>query len=450
MKNAILYITTLALLFSCKENVFERIEPQINDEFAAPEGTTAPLPYPLDSSFTVNSIVSVETEKSRLDQKWNSSDFVPTGWYAEEGKTIIVNLKRVKGDYYPKLIIGTYNRYAGANNEVKEITLLPGNNTIQIERSGLIYIRYTGETNQNQAIVKFSKGVTPAPYFVAGKTTKEEWKGMLNTYINSPDAVLFGGKIIMVVNRRTALDNIHEDQNELLRTANQIWEWEEDIAGLDNSSPLHARNPHYHLMTETSDPDYYMAAFLYGTMYNGSTAVRVLVSPTELNSWGPWHELGHHHQQASYHWTGLSEVTVNIYSLYVQEMLGKTPELKSRGTWPAVASYLAQANASKNFDAIEDLFVKLAMFRQLQLAFGNQFIKDLHKYTRENKLSSSSTDAAKKDFLMIAASKISKKNLSLFFQKWGFSATEFASTYTKINALNYAVPANDITKLQDN
>lgn len=447
MKKNFIYFLFLLALISCKDSSFDRIIPEDNDEFPAPAPPATPLPYPLDSAFQVKSITSAETERIRLNQNFSSSDFIPTGWFAEEGSDLIVNLRRLKGDYYPVLIIGTYNRTANPDADVKTYTLTPGNNSIKVEKSGLIYIRYNGELNNNESIVKFVSGVKPAPFYRAGKTSKEEWKGMLNTYTSSPDAVLFGGKIIIVVNRRTALDNIAEDQELLLKTANNIWEWEEDFAGLDNSSALHTRNLHNHLMTESNNPEYYMAAFHYGTFYNASSAAHMLVKPKDINSWGPWHEIGHHHQQASYLWTDLMEVTVNLYSLYVQEKLGREPELKTRGTWPSVVSYLALPTASKNFDGIEDPFIKLAMFRQLWLAFGSDFYTQLHKVTREKKLANSATDLQKKEFFMLRACEISGRNLTNFFQKWGM--TGVSTIYPKITALGLPIPSSDLTKLQD-
>lgn len=447
MKKNLLYICMILSMISCKESTFDRVIPEENDEFPTADPPPSPLAYPLDSVFQLKSITSAETERLRLNQNWTSSDFIPTGWYAEEGSTLIVNMKRVKGDYYPILIIGTYNRAPGIDGQVKTYALTPGNNKIQVEKSGLIYIRYNGETNQNEARVKFVSGVKPAPFFIAGKTSKESWKGMLNSYTSSPDAVLFGGKIIMVVNRRVALDNVEADQNLLLAKANSIWEWEEDFCGLDNSSAIHMRNQHYHLMTESSDPEYYMAAYHYGTQYNGNAAIKVLVQPDELNSWGPWHEIGHHHQQASYLWTGLMEVTTNLYSLYVQEQQGIQPELKTRNIWPKAKDFLSLAPASKNFDDLEDPFIKLAMFRQLWLAFGTEFYQELHKITRENKLRETATDLQKKEFFMLNACKISGRNLSNFFQKWGMSGV--TSVYPKITALGLPIPSSDLTKLED-
>ena len=412
-----------------------------------PQGSGAnKLPYPIDSVFVVSSVPEATREKTRLNQSFLSSDFSPTGWYVNANEKIVVNLRRTKGNNYPTLIIGTYNKYSGSKN-VQVVYLTPGNNTVVPEYSGLVFIRYDGDANMHQSTVKFMSGMYPAPIYIAGKTTKQQWRGMLNTYTTSSDAVLYGGKIIIALNRRVALDNIAQDQELLLANANQIWEWQEDISGLDGSSAKHSRNPHNHLMTEYNNDTYFMAAFNYGTFYNHKTAIQVLVRPSDLNSWGPWHEMGHHHQQEAYKWSDLTEVTVNIYSLYVEKKLGITPgRLKSSGAWAKIRTYLNQSELVKNYDTIEDLFVKLGLFAQLSMAYGDDFYIRLHKDTRED-LPVTNTDLAKKRYFMLKACEISGYDLSRFFKDWGMNGVQ--SVYPEIEAMNLPAPTINPSSLQE-
>lgn len=441
MKKTLLFLTIICLVSSCKKEEISRNTPEDYTEFPGLSNTDKITPYPVDSSYTVSSLPNGESERIRLNQNFTPSDFTPTGWYAEERSTIVVNLKRIKGDYYPSLIVGTYNKDIDKSS-VKTYYLAPGKNIIEIDRAGLIFIRYPGLKNENQAIINFVSGVIPAPFYQAGKTSKEQWKGMLTTYSDCPDAIMYGGKIMIVTNRRAALDNAHENQEDMLSIANKIWNLQEEYSGLDGSSPLHTPNIHNHLMTETNNLDLYMFASTYGTAYNANTALQVLLNPRDLNTWGPWHELGHHHQQSSYLWEGLMEVTVNLYSLYIDKKMNAN---SNRINWSNVKAYMAQAQSLRNFDAIEDLFTKLAMYEQLTMTFGDDMFIKLHKLTRETPLATGATDANKKGYFALQASKASGKDLTLFFRAWGIT---IPATYsTQITALKLPVPTSDISKL---
>ena len=75
-----------------------------------------------------------------------------------------------------------------------------------------------------------------------------------------------------------------------------------------------------------------MFATHYHTGYVPETMDRVLnIKRLQGDGWGPWHEVGHLHQQAPWFWSGVGEVTVNIYSLSVQRMLGNKSSLEEDG-----------------------------------------------------------------------------------------------------------------------
>ncbi len=51
----------------------------------------------------------------------------------------------------------------------------------------------------------------------------------------------------------------------------------------------------------------------------------------EKDGWGPWHEAGHQRQQ-TWKWSGLTEVTVNIYSMAVQRAFWESFTFRSGRT----------------------------------------------------------------------------------------------------------------------
>ena len=74
-------------------------------------------------------------------------------------------------------------------------------------------------------------------------------------------------------------------------------------------------------------------------------------------------------------------------------------------------NYLNQTK--KEFDQ-QDVWMRLGMFWQLELAFGEDFYPSLHKRYREEQKSLSS-EQAKRQYFVVSASKISgKKSNSIF------------------------------------
>ena len=446
--NACLYLG-LVFVAACSKgsNAVEEIPPIIEE----PSKPVEPEKPKEDTvKFMSYSRPAAADETARMLQSYPAADFVPTGIYLPPMTEMIVKVRSVKGDFMPQVLVGTYLRGATYNNSiVKTVLMKEGDNRVMSEHGGLVYIRHTGIKNANQAELQFVKGHKPAPFYQKGKTTKAEWKKMLEDYRYSPDAVLYGEKAIIVVSRAKALLYSAYDQDQLLNVAEQIHSFEEEISGMDSSSPVHVPKSCNFLMVESDDPNYYMAAWNNGTFYNSTnaSAYMILFDPTKMNSWGPWHELGHHHQQSAYKWNGLGEVTVNIYSLYVEKKMGQLPSrLKKDGAWPKIRTYLNQETSVKDYDKIEDLFVKLGMFHQLTLAYGDDFYKKLHKQAREDK-PSNSTDVAKKRYFMLKACFITGHDLSQFFKDWGMSGVD--AVYSEIAALGLPKPSVNPSSLEE-
>ncbi|WP_181182458.1 M60 family metallopeptidase [Sphingobacterium lumbrici] len=400
----------------------------------------------VDSSFVVQGKTSAESEKVRLNQSFAPSDFIPIGWYATPNSKFKVNVKRLKGNTTPVLIIGTYNReritQPPYTYQPQVISLVVGDNTINTGKGGLLFIRYEGDGSES--IVSVVNGLKPAPFFQGGKTTNDIWRKMLVEFDQVPDVVMYKDKIMIVMNRDRAYDKVKENQNGMLDVMNRIWNYEEEISGLDDSSPKHIKNVHNHLMTEYDGDDYYMAATNYGTIYRKTDAAQLIASATEISGWGTWHELGHHHQQNAYLWNGMMEVTVNIYSLYTEKKLGLTPRYKKDNAWDNIDTYMNKNLADRDFD--KDNVDKLAMFHQLTLAYGDNFYKTLHKQTREE-LPNNHTDLLKKRYFMLKACTISGHDLTDFFKEWGMVGVE--SVYPEMAALGLPKPTINPATLRE-
>ena len=121
------------------------------------------------------------------------------------------------------------------------------------------------------------------------------------------------------------------DPTDLMKLHDKIIRLENAVAGLSEDSVRVAKSPtHYVQFVEKRKPAKgdFMFAKHYHTGYIPTAMNRVLdIEVLEKDGWGPWHEVGHLHQQEPWKWSKVREVTVNIYSLAVQKALGNQLEM---------------------------------------------------------------------------------------------------------------------------
>ncbi|WP_141527838.1 putative mucin/carbohydrate-binding domain-containing protein, partial [Bacillus thuringiensis] len=219
---------------------------------------------------------------------------------------------------------------------------------------------------------------------------------------------------------------------------------QDKVAGLSEEQV----DKHYvHYVEENHSPDYYMYATSYRTAYVGDAIQYVLdINKFITDGWGPWHEAGHLRQQSPWKFYNMTEVQNNIYSLSVEKAFNQPSNLEKSGIYPKAFQYLEQVN--KNYDEISDVFVKLVMLWQLQLAYGEDFYPKLHQLYRDMPASElPQTDENKKQLFMISASKVAKQNLIPFFEKWGLRPNN--DTIQKVAALGYPILTAEIWKGTD-
>jgi hypothetical protein len=399
-----------------------------------------------------NELKSGTAEGSRLNiTPW--SDFEATGFYLAPNATLQVSVEQLTGTAKPKILVGTYSRYEVKNNP-QEFSLTTGTNNITADQyGGLIWVRFgTSGTPSSSAKITFVSGHQRVPVYIKNQTSSADWANQLSTYSSSPDVVLMGDRVYQVYSRTRAVNTQSQDNNYVLSKADQTMEVEDAFSGIDGSAPQHQPNVNQRMLMTENDGSGWMFATWYRTAYVTAAAPAAFTSTIgTVDGWGPWHELGHMHQQGAWKWSTLGEVTVNIYSLAVERAMGVSPSrLKRDNVWPAVATYLANTSPSKDFnsDAImtNGTWVRLAMFHQLWMAFGDNFYKDLHKITRVE-LPNVSTDAEKMRYFMLKSCSVSGRNLTNFFRKWGFLVNE--SVYTEIAGLGLPQPLVEPSTLSE-
>ena len=438
-------IILATFLSSCSKSVDNNNEPPTKPDTPIVVLKTA------DSVLVINEKPTAMKEANRLAQSFPASDFSPTGFYLPPNTSMTLSVTLLKGTRTPSLMIGTYSRYKNKwNPTVRKLNA--GSNNITDADGGILYIIYTNDAPSDQVSIRFINGMRPIPYFQLGRTTQEDWVKMVDSLKNVPDVQLVGDKTMITFSLENANKVKNEKMENLVKRADRVIAIEDSISGLFGADPLDKPNTHKYLLTESDNPDYYMAATYYRTWYRSSDAVSAILK-AEGFTWGPWHELGHMHQQGSWTWSELSEVTVNVYSLAVEKALGYTStRLSSQGEWAKAKAYLVKPDTEKNFNnGSVSVWLRLCMFQQLKLAFGDSFYHSLHRLARRETNRPSSTDAKMRWFMLKACS-ISGKNLSSFFKNWGFqlsSQTLTDAVFTDIYKLNLPAPDADLTQLTD-
>lgn len=401
---------------------------------------------------TVTARPGAEAERLRLGQALRGSEFQPTGLHVPPGTPLSLTVQPYDG-LLPTLWIGAWDYY-GEVTDVRAYPLTRGANTVTDPHGGPVYLSLTGQGER--ACVTFRSGATPMPVFTLGRTREADYQHQLDTLTDSPYVELHAPHTIMTLTREGALLYRDEDHAQLLRLVETIIDSHARISGLDGSRPVHRRKAGPYHFTEVSKVPSGVGAYAtHG--YNGFPRAYLdratTVEGLRTRGWGLYHELGHLHQQMAYKPGGLTEVTVNIYSLAAQRTLKQPSNLLTID--PATGlSYFESARRKfgapgltyeKSFGAYE----KLVPLRQLELAFGDHFWPRLHQLVREENPQSDSTETDKRyRALATFSSRVAGYDLTDFFlNTWAFPID--ATGRAELAALNLPKPPVDPSTLAE-
>ncbi|MCC2327777.1 putative mucin/carbohydrate-binding domain-containing protein [Bacillus wiedmannii] len=356
---------------------------------------------------------SVEEENNRLRVTWKLSANEPTGIYAEPNEEITID---IKGTQSIQAFIGTRSY---DEKDPEEFDLKPGKNVISSPRGGILY--FYNMNNEGEVTASVTNGGSHFPLFILGKYTKKDWDEMLKKY-KDPYAVELKGERSLITASPSSIQKFMKNTNpiELMKLHDKIIRIENAVAGLSEDGVGVAKSPnHYVQFVEKRNPDEddFMFATNYHTGYIPSAMNRVLdIEVLEKDGWGPWHEVGHLHQQAPWKWSKVSEVTVNIYSLAVQKALGNRLEMDEH--YKNSFEYLEKPKAERIIDDINPL----TMFWQLNVVYGEYFYPRLHQaYRLLPQSEMPASDEEKKQIFVYMTSKVAGQNLIPFFEEWGLT-----------------------------
>jgi hypothetical protein len=138
------------------------------------------------------------------------------------------------------------------------------------------------------------------------------------------------------------------------------------------------------------------------------------------------------------------------------EFDGTITWLKDKPIWDVLAVYFKLPIEQRNFNTDKTLRGngRLAMFRQLWLAFGDEFYIKLHQLAREDNAKPDprivardlDTENQMANF-MVLSSQASGYDLTNFFREWGFVLP--GEDYEALSALNLPDPEIDLISLRE-
>ncbi len=411
--------------------------------------------YQKEYVLTSQTAGQIEVERT---QRTVLCDYQPSGLYVKKGERIILEVSNLNPDYDLSSMTG-FKPMWGDRNQTQEDKLENGVNTVTATQAGIlsfIFVKSEGyDTNPSTVKIKI-KGGKAFPLYQLNKTSLSDWQNDLKTMSDAPFVELVSDKALITIPYRDYLKNPIQNIPASFKTIHQVIDWEDELAGFDNSSleNMRTRNRLHYLVDLYSTPKESEQYYMYASDYFIGMKRDNFTDLTEKldKEWGIWHETGHTHQQKSWTWESIGEISVNIFSLYVQEKfglpsrLGTAEEDDETTTFERARKYLAQPNKNylgQNEDDSNEFFTKLVMFHQLKSVYGWDAFKKLHQYFRKQPFVEGEqvTDEEKASRFVYAMCLVTKNNLVPFFKKWGITID--GTTAGKIKRLNLPLPTVD-------
>lgn len=372
------------------------------------------------------------------------SRYEPTGIYARANETLTIN---VSSKANILAYVQSYALYDSSNSwDEKSFKLQPGKNIILSPKGGVLYLSNEEETGDVSISVQ---GGSHIPVFEKYHHSMHDLVAMLDKYKNAPYVEFISERGLITATYGTVaqyyLQKNATDPVTLLERLDIVLAAQDHTAGYDEKNGPNKQDHHYRHMIQDTKSSLYMYSTIYRTAYVNN-AINAVLDGFISKAWGPMHENGHQQQSFAMKFSSMAEVTVNIYSLAAEKVLGQTSRLESDDIYAGIFEYLDRPQLDKDYIQSKDLFMKLGMLHQLTLSFGDQFYPRLHREYREKPRADINVYGKEQIFIYMA-SKVSGYDLTPFFEMWGLLPSN--DTKTEIKKLNLDILTQEIWKGTD-
>jgi hypothetical protein len=392
---------------------------------AHPSADAFPGSVPAEALRVASRTLNVDTAVP----EWHS-----TGLYAAPGEAITVN--------FPPSAVGKgFGLRIGAHKDTlwnldswprfPEITvekkITAPRMTIANTFGGTVYVVVPSNSRLGAIPVTVS-GAVAQPYFVKGKTTAAEWETLRSA--PGPWAEIQGDRVILTV-PSIVVRNLN-DPASVAAYWDQVADAAADLYGIPRERRRQER-----FCTDIEISAGYMHSgypiMTHDDVEKAFVSLSLLRGNDGNKTWGFYHELGHNHQRPEWTWSGLGEVTNNLFSLYGGEQFNAS-DANYSGSHGAVAPAIRKEQLTKylaggvSFEGMNsDPFLTLTFFIQLRQAFGwEPFKKVFAEYHALPDAERPKSEMEKHDQFLARFSRIVGRDLGPFFTAWGLPTSEAA------------------------
>lgn len=411
--------------------------------------------------YRLTALPDAAAEARRTDRmEW--SDQIPAGRHVRRGETLTIEVDDWPDDLELVVAIGFRPlTNLGQDQQIEIVDV--GTTEIRATQAGPVFFRYTtpeGRMRSPHAVELRVEGGEPLPLYVDGEMDAADWQQELAAHARAPFVQLIGAQAMITLPARAHARNPIRDPAETLATIDAVLDRQNELAGFDGSSPRDVPSPlriHYLVDFGVSLADrenfYMYATDQFVGMLDDNFGE--LTDPRQLRrEWAIWHETGHMHQQHSWTFDAIGEISVNLFSLHTQEHFGQESILRrSEDGEPSflkrARDYLAEGAPNYRAEPPEDddgssFFIRLVMFHQLQQAYGWELFQDLHQHFRAHPLPEDASDDDRADAFIEAVCQLTGVDYRSFFETWGLTPSDAANE--RIDAEGYAEPDEDLAQ----
>lgn len=359
---------------------------------------------------------------------------------------------------------------AGWGLKRQEVRLREGINIFQAERAGNAYVSYFDDHAEDAPpiTVHFPTGRVNG-YFDASKHTNEDWVRLLD---QAAGPIMDARGTHIQVAYPVEWLKLHTKGRglELIQNYDTILNHHFTLCGLVKYNKV----PKNRILSRVNF-NYYMFRDGDGVAYLGTKNVMGMVADPDRvvkgdPCWGFSHEAGHALQiRPQITWSGMTEVSVNLFSLYTTGKLGNPSRIARQKNYASARKNIIEAKIS--YLQAPDVFDRLVPLWQLHLHFTQNgfpdFYADVMERMRNTPDAGKGSESILNQFQFIEiCCDVTKTDLTDFFDQWGFFHVgvlegndygKFRFEVTremvdgvkaKIAAKNYPKPAADLTRVE--
>lgn len=373
------------------------------------------------SALTLASVSSARVAANRENLRLFHSNYRPAGRFVRKGQKIMVT---VQGDQSIVIGIGLFDAHknfnGGGSAAIQHQTVLPGTpKEVTAIQDGLVYvINHSGKPLHVSVA-----GGEPIPTLVRDQTSKSAFDAQMARWPKSPFAILVGERVFVDFQYPIVSGNLAK------ATSQRIADWDNTVnltntlygLSVNGKGDQAKSNNLIHISNPDTGVGSASAVNYHLTFQNSSGAGATLLTREAGRNWALSHEIGHTYQSPQYNWGGMTEVTVNISSVFIQERLTGSNQFDSAELGKALAKFRTTPVGKRNFASASNVFLKTLMFDQLRRAFGEHFyprLSVLYRQLHRDGLKLP-TDAAKQQRFILSASQVADRDLQPFFDAWG-------------------------------